>query len=73
MDIEKVLNTKESIGENYIVLILYNMLCALNYIHSANIIHRDLKTANLLIDNYCNIKICDFGASKIFPSDSKLE
>ena len=34
------------------------------YIHSANVIHRDIKTRNLLIDTDCNIKICDFGLAR---------
>jgi serine/threonine protein kinase len=34
------------------------------YIHSANVIHRDLKTSNLLVNNDCDIKICDFGLSR---------
>ena len=34
------------------------------YIHSANIIHRDIKTRNLLINADCNIKICDFGLAR---------
>lgn len=34
------------------------------YIHSANVIHRDIKTRNLLINADCNIKICDFGLSR---------
>lgn len=34
---------------------------ALMYIHRKNVIHRDLKLGNILIDNDLNIKITDFG------------
>ena len=40
------------------------MLCAMNFIHSANIIHRDIKPANILFKNDCTIKLCDFGLSR---------
>ena len=40
----------EQIDEDHIKVILYNSLCAVNFIHSANIIHRDIKPSNLLID-----------------------
>ena len=42
----------------------------LKYIHSKNIVHRDIKLDNILIDLSNTIKICDFGVSReILPGD----
>ena len=56
LDIRRLLNyvkTGTVIKEKHIITILYNSLCALNFIHSADILHRDIKPANLLIDDLC--------------------
>jgi serine/threonine protein kinase len=34
---------------------------------SANVVHRDIKPENILVDNYCNVKIYDFGLSRTLP------
>ena len=39
--------------EDHIKIIFYNLLCALNFVHTANVMHRDIKPANLLIDSSC--------------------
>ena len=51
--------------DKHIVTLLYNSLCALHFIHSANVIHRDLKPANMLMDSQCRVKICDFGMARV--------
>ena len=65
-DIKKLLNYSSDIdlSEEHILMIIYNTLCAIKFLHSANVIHRDLKPANILIDSDCNVKICDFGLAR---------
>lgn len=48
---------------------IYQILCGLKYIHSANVLHRDLKPGNLLVNADCELKICDFGLARGFSMD----
>lgn len=51
--------------------ILMRQICSgLKYIHSISAAHRDLKPENLLIDEYDQIKISDFGFARYVPSNN---
>lgn len=45
-------------------IILYGIVKGMEYLHSSNIIHRDLKTENILLDENLYPKISDFNLSK---------
>lgn len=70
-DLKQVCLTANNIefSEEHVVTILYNLLCAINFIHSANVMHRDIKPGNILVDSNCHVKLCDFGLSRTVPSN----
>jgi len=41
--------------------------------HSACILHRDLKPRNLLVNSNCDLKICDFGLARAAFVDVKVK
>ncbi|XP_071717703.1 LEAF RUST 10 DISEASE-RESISTANCEUS RECEPTOR-LIKE PROTEIN KINASE-like 1.2 [Rutidosis leptorrhynchoides] len=42
---------------------------ALVYLHASDVIHRDVKTNNILLDNCFKVKVADFGLSRLFPNN----
>ncbi|KAL3654435.1 hypothetical protein CASFOL_004116 [Castilleja foliolosa] len=42
---------------------------ALTYLHRSDVIHRDVKTCNILLDATFCVKVADFGLSRLFPTD----
>ncbi|KAJ7535690.1 hypothetical protein O6H91_12G042800 [Diphasiastrum complanatum] len=53
-----------SFTEPVIRMYTRQLLVGLDYLHSNRIMHRDIKGANILVDNQGCIKLADFGASK---------
>jgi len=62
-------NILEEIHKQYI---MYQSFKALMYMHSAKLVHRDMKPANLLLNSECLMKVADFGLARSLI-DSPLE
>ena len=58
---EIISQSNREYSENYIALVVFKLLHALNHMNLVGIVHRDLKPENCLIDGEGDIKIIDFG------------
>jgi len=69
-DIARKIRSGQPLTDAHFQSFLYQTLCGLKYIHSANVLHRDLKPGNLLVNADCELKICDFGLARGFTPGS---
>lgn len=65
----RLIKDAESIPVGLVLKYLLQGLHALNAAHTQRVYHRSLKPENLLIDAYGNVKVSDFGFSKIVERD----
>jgi serine/threonine protein kinase len=70
-----VLHEKEGgtpqIAEARLIRMCMGIAAGMAYLHARHIVHRDLKAGNVLLDQYKQVKICDFGISAILDATTK--
>lgn len=64
INLNTLIKQHKSIPEAMIRIYTAQVLDGLAYIHQKNIIHRDIKSSNIMIMNNYHVKIIDFGMSK---------
>ncbi|CAD8173903.1 unnamed protein product [Paramecium pentaurelia] len=56
---------KTHIDQKALMQIVEDIALGMNYLHGRKVMHCDLKSSNVLIDQNWNVKLCDFGLSRI--------
>jgi serine/threonine protein kinase len=69
-----IMETKNNYNEQHMNVIMYNLLCAMAFVHSAGVVHGDITPENILLDEDCRVKICGFSkAWKIIEKSKEDE
>eukprot|EP01084_Bolivina_argentea_P021920 40733_1 len=59
-DLSQLIRSNQYLSLLQIQYILYQILLGLKCMHSLNFTHHNLQPSNILVDQYCTVKICDF-------------
>ena len=73
VDLHKIIQSPQPLSERHIQFFIYQILSGLKYIHSAGLLHRDIKPSNILLNEDCQLRICDFGLARPIPRKSTEE
>eukprot|EP00039_Didymoeca_costata_P010784 m.146069 g.146069 ORF g.146069 m.146069 type:complete len:508 (+) comp14962_c0_seq12:391-1914(+) len=66
-DLGLMINSKPgsfALQEIHVKWIMYQLIRGLRYLHSAGVLHRDLKPQNILVNSQLSIRICDLGLAR---------
>ena len=71
-DLFSLLEKEKKLPEESVKKFAFELLEGLSYLHSQGIIFGDLKPANVLLDEFSRLKLCDFGLAKKITDLSNL-
>ncbi|XP_024025720.1 cyclin-dependent kinase G-2 isoform X1 [Morus notabilis] len=71
-DLKALMETmKQPFSQSEVKCLVLQLLEGIKYLHDNWVLHRDLKTSNLLLNNRGELKICDFGLARQYGSPLK--
>ncbi|KAK4488778.1 hypothetical protein RD792_004565 [Penstemon davidsonii] len=71
-DLKALMETiKQPFSQSEVKCLMLQLLGGIKYLHDNWVLHRDLKTSNLLLNNRGELKICDFGLARQYGSPLK--
>lgn len=71
-DLLNYVRKRRQLKEDVAKSVFRQLVEGLRYCHSKNILHRDIKLDNILLSEEGQVKICDFGVSKIVRPGEKM-
>lgn len=71
-DLHRVIYSKATLTRRHQQCFIYQILRGLKYIHSAGVVHGDLKPSNIFVSKACDVKIGNFGGAS-FEGDDSLD
>lgn len=69
-DLACIIRSEQAFSMDHVRFFMYQILRGLKFLHSAGVVHRDLKPKNLLINSNCDLRICDFGLARFMDDDA---
>ena len=71
-DLSTFIKQTSQLNEAMIQYIVAQLLLGLRGIHSADCVHRDLSTRNVLLNERCEVQIADFGLARFFDPEERM-
>jgi mitogen-activated protein kinase 7 len=70
-DLHQIIRSGQPLTDAHYQYFVYQICRGMKWVHSANVLHRDLKPGNLLVNADCELKVCDFGLARAYsPNDN---
>jgi serine/threonine protein kinase len=69
-DLSRIIRSPQPLSDEHCTYFIYQILRGLKYMHSAGIVHRGLRSDNMLVNANCDLKISQLG---LFPMPSGIQ
>jgi serine/threonine protein kinase len=70
-DLAMIIRSSQVLCDTHVQCFVHQMLLGLQYLQDHQIVHRDIKPRNLLVNSNCQLKIADFGLARVYSPDNE--